>query len=256
VNRLRFGLRTLAIALGLVVCLLPHWAWRVAGARSPWPRRFLKWVGFAAGVRVRAEGTPLQAKVLFLANHASWLDIMLLAGASGAAFVSKAEVRDWPVVGWLAGLNRTVYVERAKRGDVRGQADALRDALAAGQPVALFPEGTTEGGCAVLPFRASLLASVFPPLPGVRVQPVAIDYGDAAGDIAWIGDEAAGANVRRILSRPGTIPVVIRFLAPLDPAAAGDRKALAAAAQAEVEAALHRPASSAAPAPLYGRDEE
>jgi 1-acyl-sn-glycerol-3-phosphate acyltransferase len=256
VSRLRFGLRTLAIALGLAACLPPHYAWRLVGARSPWPRLFLKWVGHAAGVRVRVEGTALRSDVLFLANHVSWLDIMLLAGASGAAFVSKAEVRDWPVIGWLAGLNRTVFIERAKRGEVRGQADTLREALAAGQPVALFPEGTTEGGHEVLPFRASLLASLFPPLPGVRVQPVAIDYGAAVGEIAWVGDEGAGANARRILSRPGTIPVTLRFLAPLDPAAAEDRKALAAAAQAEVEAALHRPASEAPPARLYGRDEE
>ena len=251
-----FWSRVALIALGLLLCLPFHYAWRLFGARSPWPRLFLRWVGHVAGLRVTIRGVPLRRDVLFLANHVSWLDILLLGGSAGAAFVSKAEVRDWPLIGWLAGLNRTVYVERARRGDVRGQADALRDALCAGQPVALFPEGTTEGGHETLPFRASLLSSLFPALPGIRTQPVAIDYGDLVGEIAWVGNEDAGANAKRILSRRGNIPVTLSFLAPIDPDALGDRKALAAAAQAEVEAALNPGASASAPAPLYGRDEE
>ncbi len=253
---IRVWSRVALIALGLIACLPLHYGWRLFRARSPWPRLFLRWVAFAAGLRVTIRGEPLRRDVLFLANHVSWLDILLVGGSAGAAFVSKAEVRNWPVIGWLAGLNRTVYVERAKRGDVRGQADALREALCAGQPVALFPEGTTEGGHETLPFRASLLSSLFPPLPGIRVQPVAIDYGPLVHEIAWVGEEGAGANARRILSRRGTIPVTLSFLAPIDPAEAGDRKALAAAAQAEVEAALNPGASASAPAPLYGRDEE
>jgi 1-acyl-sn-glycerol-3-phosphate acyltransferase len=104
--------------------------------------------------------------------------------------------------------------------------------------VALFPEGTTDGGTEILPFRASLLASLFPPLPGVRVQPVALDYGAAGNDIAWVGDEPTGANVRKVLSRPGVVPVTVRFLEPLDPVSAGDRKALAEQARSEIVAAL------------------
>jgi 1-acyl-sn-glycerol-3-phosphate acyltransferase len=205
---------------------------------SPWPRRFLFWVGYAAGLRVTVAGTPLPAHVLFLGNHLSWLDIMALAGASGTAFVSKAEVGDWPVIGWLARLNKTVFVARAERGAVRGQADALRTALASGQPVALFPEGTTEGGREVLAFRAALLASLYPPIPSISVQPVALDYGAAGDDIAWVGKEGAGSNVRRVLSRRGTIPLTLLFLEPIDPAGVPDRKALAAAARAEIIKAL------------------
>ncbi|HEX9932432.1 MAG TPA: lysophospholipid acyltransferase family protein [Allosphingosinicella sp.] len=239
---IRFYARAAAIVLSLLLFVPLHYLWRLFRLRSPWPRRFLQWVGFAAGARARIVGTPLRSHVLFLANHVSWLDIMVIAGASGAAFVSKAEVKRWPAIGWLAGLNDTVYVERAARGAVRGQADALRDAVASGRPVALFPEGTTEGAREVLPFRASLLASLFPPLPGVRVQPVAIDYGAAVVDIAWTGDEAAGANAKRVLSRRGTMPVTVSFLEPLDPAASADRKTLAAAAREEVVEALARPA--------------
>ncbi|MBV8686521.1 MAG: 1-acyl-sn-glycerol-3-phosphate acyltransferase [Alphaproteobacteria bacterium] len=228
--------------LGLLACLPLHYGSILAMGRSHWPRRFLWWVGRAAGMRARVEGTPLPRDVLFLANHLSWLDIMLVAGASGAAFVSKDDVGRWPVVGWLARLNNTVFVARTARGAVKSQADALRAALGRGQPVALFPEGTTDGGPTVLPFRASLLASLFPPLPGVQVQPVAIDYGAAAHDLCWVGDEGALDNVRRVLSRRGSTPVTLRFLAPIDPVAAADRKRLAEGARARILAALGREA--------------
>ena len=242
---MRLIVRVGAIVLGLIVCLPLHYLWKLTSGRSPWPRLFLGWVGYSAGMRVRILGRPLESHVLFLANHLSWLDIMLIAGASGAAFVSKEEVARWPLIGWLASLNNTVYVARADRRAVRGQADSLRSALARGQPVALFPEGTTEGGGEVLPFRASLLAALYPPLPHVKVQPVAIDYGGAAPEIAWMGSEPAKANAFRILSRRGTTPVLIRFLDPIDPAAVGDRKALADLGRERVVAALGASAAGA-----------
>ena len=232
--------RVLAMLGALLLCLPLHYLWRLSGRGSPWPRRFLGWVGRAAGMRVHVVGKPLERDVLFLANHLSWLDILLVAGASGAAFVAKAEVAATPVVGWLARLNKTVFVARSERSGVRGQADALRAALASGQPVALFPEGTTDGGPQILPFRASLLAALFPPLPGVKVQPIALDYGTAAHDLAWIGDESGLANVRKVLARRGSTPVELHFLAPVDPAS-GDRKALASAARAEIVEALEAP---------------
>lgn len=235
---MRMSLRVLAMAAGLIVCLPLHYLWAAFRRRSPWPRLFLGWVGRSAGMRPRILGTPLRRDVLILANHLSWLDIMLVADATGAAFVSRDDVARWPVFGWLARLNRTVFVARSSRRSIHGQADALRRALGDGQPVALFPEGTTEGGARVLPFRASLLAAVLPPPPGVLVQPVAIDYGEAAQDIAWVGGEPAGANVRRVLSRPGSTPVTLRFLEPIDPAGIGDRKALAETARARIVAAL------------------
>jgi 1-acyl-sn-glycerol-3-phosphate acyltransferase len=235
------------MAAALLVCLPLHYLWRLLRRRSPWPRRFLGLVARAAGMRVRVVGTPLERDVLFLANHLSWLDILVLAGASGTGFVAKAEVAATPVVGWLANLNNTVFVARAERSAVRGQADALRTALASGQPVALFPEGTTEGGPDILPFRASLLAALFPPLPGVKVQPVALDYGAAAHDLAWIGEESGLANARKVLARRGTTPVTVQFLDPVDPAM-GDRKALASAARAEIVEALGNPGPSGGPA--------
>jgi 1-acyl-sn-glycerol-3-phosphate acyltransferase len=234
----RLVLRSLAIVLGILACVPLHYLWKLFGRRSRWPQRFLRWVGYASGMRVRTTGTPLPANVLFAGNHLTWLDIMVLAGATGTAFVSKGEVGRTPVIGWLADLNNTVYVERRDRGAAGSQAQAVRAALATGQPVTLFPEGGTDGGVETLPFRASLFSSLFPPMPGVKVQPVAIDYGEAAADIAWTGDEPALANVKRVLSRRGTTPVTLRFLPPMDPAAFADRKDIANTAQAQVVAAL------------------
>jgi 1-acyl-sn-glycerol-3-phosphate acyltransferase len=236
-GKVRLALRLLAIVLGLIVCLPLHYISLLFGP-SPWPRRFLRWVGRCAGMRVRVVGTPLKRHVLFLANHLSWLDIMLIAGASGAAFVSKDEVGTWPVIGWLSRLNNTVFVARNNRREVKDQADSLRAALASGQPVALFPEGTTDGGAEVLPFRASLLSALFPPIAGLRVQPVALDYGLAAHEIAWVGEEGAADNALRVMSRPGTVEVLLHFLAPIDPAAAADRKELAHRARGEIVSAL------------------
>jgi len=250
---IRLILRALTIVAAFLVCVPLHYLWRLAGRRSPWPRRFLGWVGSAAGMRVRVVGEPLRRDVLFLANHLSWLDILVVAGASGTAFVAKAEVAATPLIGWLARLNNTVFVARTERSAVRGQADSLRAALASGQPVALFPEGTTDGGPDILPFRASLLAALFPPLSGLRVQPIALDYGAAAHDLAWIGGETGLANVRKVLSRRGTTPVTLHFLPPIDPAS-GDRKALAGAARAEIVEALEKAqALLAPPRPSGGR---
>jgi len=235
---MRLGLRVAGILAGLMFCVPLHYLWKLFGRRSIWPQIFLGYAGACCGLRVRAEGAPLKARVLVAANHISWLDILALGGAAPVQFVARGDMRAWPLVGWAAGLNDTIFVARELRGSIKGQADALREALADGRAIVLFPEGTTEGGAALLPFRASLFASLFPPLDEVAVQPVAIDYGAAAGDVLWLGEEGFGANANRILSRPGTIPVTLRFLAPIDPHAAGDRKALAARSQAAVAQGL------------------
>jgi 1-acyl-sn-glycerol-3-phosphate acyltransferase len=240
---MRLYLRCAAIAAGLIVCLPLHYLSRRLFGRSYWARRFLLYAGRRCGLVVRVEGQPLDGRVLFAANHVSWLDILGVGGAARTAFVAKDDVARWPAIGWMADLNDTIYVARAARAAARNQADNLRAALDAGRAVAFFPEGTTEGGAEVLPFRASLFASLYPPIPGVRVQPVAIDYGALTREIAWVGDESTGANAKRLLRRAGRIPVTIRFLAPIDAAETGDRKTLAARARAEIVAALDRGAS-------------
>ena len=237
---MRLTLRVAGMAASLVAALPPHLLLRAPRLPSPLPRLWLRSAARSAGLKVRVEGRPLRRRVLFVSNHVSWLDIFALGGATGANFVSKADVADWPVAGWVAGLHDTLYVERSARREVHGQASQLRRALERGRAVALFPEGTTGDGETLLPFRPSLFAALFPAIPGVKVQPVAIDYGDAAAEIAWTDAEGAGANAKRVLRRKGRLPVHLRFLDPIDPAAAGDRKALAGEAREAIVRALGR----------------
>jgi lyso-ornithine lipid O-acyltransferase len=237
-DRLRIARRAALILALLAVHLPLHGLWRLFGRASPWPRRFLGATGRAAGFDVTMEGTPLPRDVLFVANHLSWIDILLVAGATGARFVAKDEVRGWPVIGWLAGLNATVYVARAERGRVHEQADRLRTALAEGQPVMLFPEGGTGLGETTGPFRASLFSALVPPPRGIRLQPIAIDYGAARAAMLWHDEVSTGAETLRILAMPGRRRVVLRICAPIDPATIPDRKALGSAARAEICAAL------------------
>jgi 1-acyl-sn-glycerol-3-phosphate acyltransferase len=246
---MRFYLRLAGIVAGLVLCVPLHYLWRLFGARSIWPQVFLGYVGGCTGMRVQVEGAPLKSKVLFAANHVSWLDILAIGGAAPAIFVARDDVERWPMVGWLAGLNNTLYVARHARSEVLGQADQLRRALDAGRAVALFAEGTTDGGAEVLPFRPSLFASLYPPLAGVKVQPVAVDYGAATQEIAWVGNESTGANARKVMSRRGTFQATVRFLDPIDPHEARDRKILAARSRDAVVAAL--PASGSGSDPVY-----
>ncbi|QGP78302.1 lysophospholipid acyltransferase family protein [Sphingobium sp. CAP-1] len=231
---LRRLLRIGALVGSLLLCLIAHLGWRLLRLRSPWPRRFLALAARSVGARVRIEGRPCDGDIFLLANHVSWIDILALGSATGAAFVSHDGVARWPVIGWLAAQNNTLFVARERRGALSGQLDALRAAMLGHQPVALFPEGTTSDGSGLLPFKPALLAVLLPPPRAVMIQPVHIDYGAATPDIAWHGDEPAGTNARRILDRKGALPVTIRFLEPFDPAHCADRKVIAAIARERI----------------------
>jgi 1-acyl-sn-glycerol-3-phosphate acyltransferase len=237
-SRLRAWRRLVGMALLLLPCVPLHYLWRLLRLRSPWPRRYLRWAGWSAGADVRTVGRVLKRDVLVVANHISCLDILILAGATGVRFVSKSEVERWPFVGWLASLNRTVYVARTERGRVHEQATALSNAIAEHQPVALFPEGGTGDGRAIGPFRASLLAAMTPPPAGAMLQPVVIDYGREAPIVAWNQDTSIGRETMRLLAMPGRRRVTIRCLDPIDPLSLPDRKALATAARDAMIAAL------------------
>ena len=121
---------------------------------------------------MRVEGRPAEGDIFLLANHVSWIDILALGGATGAAFVSQDGVARWPVVGWLAAQNNTLFVSRERRGGLSRQIDTLRTAMLGHQPVALFPEGTTSDGIGLLPFKPTLLAVLLPPPRPVRIQPI------------------------------------------------------------------------------------
>jgi 1-acyl-sn-glycerol-3-phosphate acyltransferase len=228
----RAGVRLIALATLLLVLLPVHGAWRLVRRPSPWPRRFLGMCARIVGARAAVIGTPLRRDVVILANHLSWIDILLLAGCANAVFVAKGELRGAPLVGWLASLNDTIFVARDARMAVGAQVDAVRAAIGP-RPVAIFPEGTTGDGIALLPFKSALLASLDPAPPGVEVQPVAIDYGVATRELAWTGGETGVSHALRVLRRPGTFTATLRFLPPMPPAG---RKAIAAEARRRIAA--------------------
>ena len=239
---LRIGLRVSALLLVLLVCVPLHYLWRITAYGSPFPKLFLFLAARICGARVKRRGTALRRDVVFLSNHVSWIDILALAGASGTAFVAKAELSKVPVVSWLAGLNRTVYVQREARMDVADQINAVREALLDNWSVTIFPEGTTTDGQSLLPFKTSMLKMLEPPPPGVYVQPVFIDYGSHGEEIGWVGEETGLANALRILARPGTFRVELHFLEPFAPDdhGRGGRKLIAARAREMIEAELVR----------------
>ena len=205
------------------------------GPREFVPPLFLGFMGRVAGLRVLTEGTPRKG-ALFLANHVSWLDILALAGTGRAILVAHSGLKVHGGLKWLCEQNDTVFITRHQRGTVAAQVEQVRSALGE-RPVAIFPEGTTNDGTALLPFKSSLLSAVEPLAGTVPIQPVALDYADSA-EIAWFGDEPGMANVRRILARPGRVELTIRFLEPLAGDALANRKAMTAGAQEAIAGAL------------------
>jgi 1-acyl-sn-glycerol-3-phosphate acyltransferase len=200
-----------------------HLLTKALAGRSPWPRRFLGAAGWIIGARVKVDGAPVAPHSLLIANHTSWLDILLIAGATDCAFVSKDNLGN-SFLHWLADQNATVYVRRSHVKGAKDQAVAIAKALEGDKPVALFPESTTGPGTHLLPFRSTLLEAANFAAKDVAIRPVAIDYGAAREVVGW-WEEPGKDNVRRILGRRGVLPVTIHLLAPLD--RAGDRKRLA-----------------------------
>ena len=236
---MRLWLRALGLVITLLMCVPLHYAYRTVHYGSPFPKLFLRIACRLCGVRLRVHGVPLKRDVFYIANHLSWVDILALGGASGTAFVAKAELGVAPLVGWLARINRTVFVSREDRLGVADQINRLREALADNWAVTVFPEGTTTDGHSLLPFKTSMLRELEPPPPGVRVQPVALDYGADIGEwIGWIGTESGVDNAKRIMSRRGTFTLDVFFLEPFDPRDYVGRKAIAAEARARIVPAL------------------
>lgn len=157
---------------------------------------------------------------LFVSNHTSYLDIPVLGGLLPASFVAKSEVATWPVFGWLAKLQRTVFVDR-KRGTTHRQRDDLQTRLDAGDNLILFPEGTSNDGNRVLPFRSALLSVAERQVKSglLTVQPLSISYTGLNGIplghglrplLAWYGDMTLGGHLWHFC-RLGRVRVVVEF---------------------------------------------
>ena len=227
-------MRWLGVALGFLVLVPLHVLAKLVGLRDLVPPIFLGIMARIAGVRVRSEGA-LRPGALLLANHVSWLDVLALAGASRAIFVAHSGLSVHGGLKWLCDQNDTVFITRELRGSVANQVAQVRAALGT-RPVTIFPEGTTNDGRVLLPFRSSLLAAVEPLAGDVPIQPVALDYAEAP-EIAWFDGEPGLTNVRKILRRRRT-DLTIRFFEPLSGEALANRKTMTAAAQAAIARAL------------------
>jgi 1-acyl-sn-glycerol-3-phosphate acyltransferase len=197
------------------------------------------------GIALEIRGTPSRNRsTLFAANHTSYLDITILGACIEGSFVSKAEVAHWPIFGWLAKLQRSIFVERADRVGATRQRDAIRRRLEEGDNLILFPEGTSSDGLHVLPFKTALFAAAED--ERVLVQPVSVAYqlldGIPLGRFyrpffAWYGDMTMAPHLWRALGL-GRLTVSIQFHAPVRLTALGSRKALAEHCRAEIARGL------------------
>ena len=221
------------------------------------------------GVAVRVIGQPAghatggSRPVIYVATHSSWLDVPILGARLDARFIAKEEVGQWPVISWIAALGRTVYVRR-KRSSTARERDELRQRLAAGDNLILFPEGTTSDGSRVLPFRSALLSIAEVPVAAdgrrALVQPVSLVYDRIAGLpvlrsnrllFAWVGDVDLATHFAR-LGQERLMRATVIFHTPLDPADFPSRKALTdavwrVAAEGAATLRQNRPARPLAP---------
>jgi lyso-ornithine lipid O-acyltransferase len=146
---------------------------------------------------------PRPTSGLLASNHLSYLDILLLGSLTPAVFVSKADVKQWPVFGWFASWGGTVFVRREKRGEVGAVGDQIRQLLQAGYLVVLFPEGTSSGGETVLPFKSSLLEPVAGQTHDVHAAGIAysLSDGDPGEDVCYWGDMVFGPHLVKLLGK-------------------------------------------------------
>ena len=200
-------------------------------------RWFLARLANALPFRVRVEGELPQQPMLWVANHVSWSDIPLLGALTPLSFLSKAEVRDWPVAGWLANKAGTLFIRRGS-GDSSQVNQQLAAHLQQERHLLIFPEGTTTDGTALRTFHGRLLSSAID--SGVPLQPVAIRYlrdGQPCPIAPWVGDDGMLDHLLRMLSSD-IAEVEIRLLSPLS-SQNSSRNQLARQAQEAIAQALY-----------------
>lgn len=198
-------------------------------------------------VELRLAGALAHPNVVVVANHVSWLDIFALHAVGPVRFIAKSEIAHWPVLGRLVAGVGTLFVERERRRDTHRVNRDIAQALAGGDIVAVFPEGTVSDGAGVLPFKASLLQPIVE--TAGYVQPVAIRYRDTNGEPstvpAYDGDITFIGSFWRIC---GTPALAVELIAgtPL-PARGRHRRDLAGEAERVIRAALASPAAGCPP---------
>jgi lyso-ornithine lipid O-acyltransferase len=236
----------LALYLAWTFLLMPVQAFGLALRRpgtATFPRFYHRGCCRILGLRVRRIGRATTARpVLFAANHISYLDITVFGSLIAGSFVAKTEVARWPLFGWLARLQRSVFIDRRVRSTAR-QRDSIAGRLAAGDALILFPEGTSGDGNRVLPFKSALFSVADHGAVGpVAVQPVSIAYTRLDGMpigrclrplFAWYGTMTMAPHLWTVLGL-GTVEIVVEFHPSTTLAACGSRKALARYCQERV----------------------
>lgn len=199
------------------------------------------WMGALAGVlnlRIRVRGRAPESAALWCANHVSWLDVIVLGAVADLEFVSKAEVRGWPLIGWLASAAGTVFIRRGA-GEVGGVSQILAEKLERGRSIALFPEGTTSCGEKIEKLHPRLFGAA---LASHRpVQPVALRYlerGTLSERAPFIGEQTLFAHLLGILKSKDGIEVEVRLLAQVNPMGL-DRRSLAHGVRAIIQSGLN-----------------
>lgn len=201
-------------------------------------RWWLKRIVQVVGGKVTVYGEPAVAGSLLASNHVSWLDIPLLGGQTDITFLSKSEVKDWPVIGWLAKRAGTVFIERGKLNGAKGASEKIEARLQHRERVLMFPEGTTTDNINILPFHARLFAAAV--TANAQIQPVAIHYLNTQGQthplVPYLNPQSLAQNLWAILAEP-KILIEVHFLTPIDSHSV-PRKELSAYSERQVRVAL------------------
>ena len=197
----------------------------------------------AMGVGLQVRGTARPGATLLVCNHVSWLDIAAVhAAVPQARFVSKADVLAWPLLGWLIRGAGTLFIERERKRDALRVVHACASALQAGDKVAVFPEGTTGPGPALLPFHANLLQAAI--ATATPIQPVVLRFADAGHRFSpaaeYVGSTTLAQSLWRVATARGLVVHV--DLLPPQASAHADRRALAETLRTVMDACLAAPA--------------
>jgi 1-acyl-sn-glycerol-3-phosphate acyltransferase len=224
----------------LSLCLTPAARHRL---KSSWSIALLD----ALGVVVEADLAHRVPGCLLVANHVSWIDIYVINGVIPAAFVAKADIRTWPVLGWLAARNGTIFLRRGSRGHARIINQQVGEVLAAGRHVAVFPEGTTTDGRQLLHFHAALLEPAV--ASGRPILPLALSYWESDGQRSlaprYDGEISLGQSLWAILGRKKLIARLTST--PLLGGQGESRKWLAAQARVAIASAAGLPLMNSRP---------
>lgn len=222
---------------GLLVLLLVRLVeWPIFGQSRPVTPHITRFVCRTAlrilHLPLTVHGSPMTKPGAIVANHSSWLDVFVLNAVQTIYFVAKAEVADWPLIGWLARATGTVFIAR-KGTEAKRQQEIFESRLQAGHRLLFFPEGTSTDAIRVLPFKSTLFAAFFAPalVRSMHIQPVTVVFhaptDEDARHYGWWGDMDFASHLLKTLATPrhGRVEVTFHPEVPVD--AFEDRKALA-----------------------------